>query len=82
MMYRMHYRYFTLEQRDALAQAIRSRIGEPGMTVALERLHAPDYGVCESCGGDIPFVRLMGNPRLRRCPRCRDEPRVSAEASK
>jgi RNA polymerase-binding transcription factor DksA len=66
----MHYHYFTLEQREALAQAIRARLAEPGMGAALERLHAPDYGVCESCGGDIPFIRMMSNPRLRRCVRC------------
>jgi DnaK suppressor protein len=66
----MRYHYFTLEQRDALGQAIRSRSDEPGMHAALERLHAPSYGVCESCGEDIPFIRLMSNPRLRRCTRC------------
>jgi RNA polymerase-binding transcription factor DksA len=66
----MHYHYFTLEQRDALAESIRARAGEPGMTSAAQRLHAPDYGVCESCGNDIPFIRLMSNPRLRRCTRC------------
>jgi RNA polymerase-binding transcription factor DksA len=66
----MHYHYFTLEQRDALAQAIRARIDEPGMRTAGERLHTPDYGVCESCGRDIAFVRLMANPRLRRCRSC------------
>jgi RNA polymerase-binding transcription factor DksA len=70
---RMHYHYFTLEQRDRLAQAIRSRIGEPGMSTALVRLHDADYGVCECCGGDIAFVRLMRNPRLHRCERCLDE---------
>jgi RNA polymerase-binding transcription factor DksA len=66
----VHYHYFTIEQRNALAEAIRSRLGEPGMATAAERLHAPDYGVCESCGGDIPFIRMMSNPRLRRCARC------------
>jgi DnaK suppressor protein len=70
MMTRMHYHYFTLEQRDELAQAIRARIAEAGMAGALERLHTPDYGVCESCGQDIPFTRMMSNPRLRRCSRC------------
>ena len=69
----MHYHYFTLEQRDALARAIQARIGEPGMSTALERLHAAEYGVCESCGGDIPFARLMQNPRLHRCLRCLSE---------
>jgi RNA polymerase-binding transcription factor DksA len=66
----MHYHYFTLEQRNVLSDVMRSRMAEPGMAAALDRLHAPDYGVCESCGGDIPFIRLAANPRLRRCPTC------------
>lgn len=82
MMRRMHYHYFTLEQRDALAQAIRSRIDEPGMSAALEGLHTPDYGVCESCGGDIAFARLMANPRLRRCARCLVSPSPGTAAAK
>ena len=45
-------------------------LAEPGMAAALERLHMPDYGVCESCGDDITFIGLMTNPRLRRCRRC------------
>jgi DnaK suppressor protein len=71
-MHGMHYHYFTIEQRQALARAIGSRIDEPGMSAALERLHAPDYGVCESCGRDIAFVQLMANPRLRRCASCQE----------
>lgn len=66
----MHYHYFTLEQRNALSDLIHSRMGEPGMDTALERLHRPEYGVCESCGADIPFIGLMANPRRRRCPSC------------
>ena len=66
----MHYHYFTLEQRNALSELIHSRMTEPGMQSAAERLHSPDFGVCESCGTDIPFIRLMGNPRLRRCMGC------------
>jgi RNA polymerase-binding transcription factor DksA len=81
MMMRMHYHYFTLEQRDALAQAIRARITEPGMATALERLRAPQYGVCESCGGDIAFRSLLSNPRLYRCARCLDGLCVSAQVS-
>ena len=69
----MHYHYFTLEQRDALARAIQARIAEPGMGTALERLRAADYGVCESCGEDIAFVQLLRNPRLHRCSRCLSE---------
>ena len=66
----MHYHYFTLEQRNALAELMRSRLAEPGIADALERLRTPDYGVCESCGADIPYAKLTANPRLRRCPTC------------
>jgi RNA polymerase-binding transcription factor DksA len=69
----MHYHYFTLEQREALSDLMHSRMAEPGMAAALQRLHAPEFGVCESCGGDIPFVGLIANPRLRRCRRCLDQ---------
>jgi RNA polymerase-binding transcription factor DksA len=70
----MHYHYFTLEQRNALAEAIRLRAGEPGMTSAAARLHDPAYGVCESCAQDIPFIRMMSDPRLRRCVGCLEGP--------
>jgi RNA polymerase-binding transcription factor DksA len=40
------------------------------MALALGRLRAPDFGACESCGRDVAFARLIGNPTLRRCPRC------------
>ena len=66
----MHYHYFTIEQRGALEQAMRARLTEPGMELALGRLHMPEFGVCESCGRDIAFARLIGNPTLKRCPRC------------
>jgi len=66
----MHYHYFTLEQRRALEEAMRSRIAEPGMKAALERLHTPEFGVCEACGADIAFIRLAGNPTVRRCGSC------------
>lgn len=68
----MHYHYFTLEQRSALEQAIRSQLADPDMKqAALAHLRSPDFGVCESCGADIPFVRLAGDPTLKRCPACR-----------
>jgi RNA polymerase-binding transcription factor DksA len=67
----MHYHYFTLEQRSALEQAIRSQLADADMRSALERLRSPEFGVCESCGADIPFVSLAGDPLLRRCPSCR-----------
>ena len=66
----MHYHYFTIEQRNALAELMRGRAMEPGMEAAFKRLHTPEFGVCESCEADIPFVQLQANPLLRRCARC------------
>jgi DnaK suppressor protein len=66
----MHYHYFTLEQRDSLEQQIRASLMGPALHSALGRLHSADYGVCEACGGDIPFRRLRADPLARRCPRC------------
>jgi RNA polymerase-binding transcription factor DksA len=65
----MHYHYFTLEQRNALVDIIRG-LPETQRNSALDRLRSPDYGVCEACGGDIPFVRLVANPLVKRCPGC------------
>ena len=58
------------EQRNALSDLIHSRMTEAGMPDALQRLRTPDFGVCETCGADIPFIRLIGNPQLRRCASC------------
>jgi len=41
------------------------------MTSALARLHSPEFGVCERCGGDIPYVRLSADPLARLCRNCR-----------
>jgi hypothetical protein len=67
---RMHYHYFTLEQRDALEAEIRARTSEPALQAALQRLHQPDYGVCVDCGRDIAFVRLQSEPDALHCGDC------------
>ncbi len=61
----MHYHYFTLEQRNIL-ERVMSGLPE----TQRQALHQPDYGVCERCGGDIPFIRLLAEPLARRCPAC------------
>jgi RNA polymerase-binding transcription factor DksA len=70
----MHYHYFTLEQRETLSRVIHLRMGGEdkagGLSAALERLRSPDYGICEVCEGDVPFVRLLGDPLARRCRCC------------
>jgi RNA polymerase-binding transcription factor DksA len=67
----MHYRYLTLEQRDALEQRVRgSNLSEPELQAALRQLHQPDYGVCTACGRDIAFVRLDADPSALHCGDC------------
>jgi RNA polymerase-binding transcription factor DksA len=61
----VHYRYLTLEQRENLERLIRAELPQE-----LERLHTPHYGVCERCGADIPYVRLLERPAQRRCAGC------------
>jgi RNA polymerase-binding transcription factor DksA len=64
----MHqHRYLTIEQRESLEQIMRS---QPSLAGSLQRLHTPDYGVCEDCGQDIPFVRLKAFPNAVRCAAC------------
>jgi RNA polymerase-binding transcription factor DksA len=63
----VHYRYLTIEQRESLERLIRA---QPGMTATLPRLHAPDYGVCQSCGKDIPYTRLIEFPAVIYCAAC------------
>jgi RNA polymerase-binding protein DksA len=37
---------------------------------AAARLHTPDYGVCDDCGGEIPYARLDAQPTATRCLAC------------
>lgn len=67
----MHYHYLTIEQRGALEKLIRSQTpSTPQLEAALERLHAPDYGVCIECGKDIGFDRLEADPQALHCKAC------------
>ena len=79
---RMHYRYLTLEQRDALEAQIRARNpGGPALDMALQQLHHPDYGVCIECGRDIAFARLQENPDALHCGQCARLPATQLRSS-
>lgn len=68
----MHYRYFTLEQRDNLEAALRRQLASsPELDRALERLRAPDYGTCAACGAEMPYVQLIDAPAATLCVACR-----------
>jgi RNA polymerase-binding transcription factor DksA len=68
----MHYRYFTLEQRDHLEHVMRDQVAAPTqLAAALERLHSPDYGTCEACGVEMPYSQMIEAPAATLCPACR-----------
>ncbi|HEU4350789.1 MAG TPA: hypothetical protein VFR66_02835 [Burkholderiales bacterium] len=68
----MHYRYFTLEQRDYLEQALRDRTTDPtDLALALARLRTPDYGTCAACSVEMSYVELIDAPAATLCPACR-----------
>ena len=76
----MHYHYLTIEQRGILENSVRSRpVPEGQLSMALERLHQPDYGVCIECGKDIGFVRLEADPWGLHCQACAQLPISAGE---
>ena len=77
----MHYHYLTIEQRETLANLIRSVPGVQ-LEIALKRLHRPDYGVCIDCGKDIGFVRLKADPWTLHCQACALLPISASEQRK
>jgi len=38
---------------------------------ALERMNVATYGICEHCGGDIPYKRLKARPVTTLCIECK-----------
>jgi RNA polymerase-binding transcription factor DksA len=65
----VHYHYFTIEQRESLERQIRSQ-GAAEAAETLKRLHTPEYGLCQRCGADIPYVRLIDFPARLYCDSC------------
>ncbi len=40
------------------------------VSLALQRVHTPDFGVCNDCSQGIPFERLQIEPWALRCTAC------------
>ena len=53
---------------SGLAHSARAELAE--VDAALERWHAGDYGVCTSCGSEIPTERLEVRPFAEQCVPC------------
>lgn len=58
---------FDIKRRETAIRQIRE------IDDALIRIESGDFGVCESCGEDIPEVRLEARPNAKFCVLCKDE---------
>lgn len=47
---------------------------------ALQRIESGEYGLCESCGAEIPEARLEALPHARHCIKCQEELERSGRA--
>ncbi|TKB76262.1 MAG: RNA polymerase-binding protein DksA, partial [Nitrospira sp.] len=58
-------------------QSFEIRLKERGQKLlkkineALERMASRTYGICEDCGGGIPFQRLKARPVTTLCIECK-----------
>lgn len=60
---------FEREQELSIAQGIQARLDQ--VELALARLDAGTYGICEQCGNVIPTARLEAFPSVTLCVRCK-----------
>ncbi len=59
---------FERSQVGALVEQVRRHLAE--IDAALERLAGGTFGLCESCGTQIPVERLEARPVARLCVPC------------
>ncbi len=62
---------YTEELLDNLSQIEIKNLQE--IDYSLKKIEAGTYGICESCGEDIPFERLCAVPWTRYCAKCAEE---------
>lgn len=66
-----------LARHLAISALDRERRTLSEIEVALKRLKSGEYGVCDSCGSNIPEPRLRALPWTRFCIHCAEKPVVS-----
>jgi DnaK suppressor protein len=49
---------------------------------ALERISTGTYGICERCGGDIPYKRLKARPVTTLCIECKTQQELEEKMRK
>lgn len=59
-----------IERELAEVCAARARESVQHAELALERMAAGTYGICEACGARIPLERLQAIPEARYCVAC------------
>ena len=62
----------TVEVHAAVAAAAAERDSAELAAIAraLGRIRAGDYGLCATCGAELPFARLDAVPEAERCVEC------------
>jgi RNA polymerase-binding protein DksA len=55
-----------------LAEAVRDVAEVQQIQAAQRRIAEGTYGICESCGIDIPFARMQAAPTASRCTACQE----------
>lgn len=61
--------------RDAVrsAEELRDTTELRGIDAALRRMETGHYGICSTCGTDIPLARLRAQPSAERCIDCQEQ---------
>ncbi len=59
-----------IQRAEAAAMLLQSRRHLAEVDAALHRLSTGTYGVCASCGRDIPKSRLQARPEAELCVHC------------
>jgi DnaK suppressor protein len=63
----------TIDRERSVTMLSRNYKTAASIKEALNRIEEGTYGVCESCGQDIPVARLRARPHSRLCIECKQE---------
>ena len=64
-----------------IARAERDTSELTEVAEALDRVQAGRYGVCEACGKDIGYTRLLAHPAARRCLPCQQAAEAKGDSA-
>lgn len=59
---------------DAIAAQTQTEARRDALVAAMERVAKGTYGICEQCGNQIPFGRLLVMPEVTHCVTCQRRP--------